>query len=1482
MKIKKKLEAITKDKSDEDLNKEVLEAAATIFYMYKTTLLKNDDNVEKLAEVAVNKIISYLKEDTVGEIGNIENVILTAIKQKGELVEEHLKVYDEPTDPLTTNEIEKAKRLKESVLSELKPNKALDKVEIQKIVEEALENFYKKKESEKQPLKDITFDLNKPIENFTGREKDLKDLHEKLSDQSVTAIIQKLSELAINSQTSNSGNLGSNGQQASVSGLGGIGKTQLALKYAEKYSADYDNNVIWINAQDEGTISDSFERLESKLWIAKKDVDDDERKTYNLAQEIYEHFKEAKSLFIFDNVENYRQIEKYLPKQFAGNKPSILITSRYRNWENTRVEVLDLDVFTLEEAKEFIKTKLKIANGDSSQINALAEKLERLPLALAQAVAYIKQSRNTNSEFGINDYLAIYDEKNKQLLGSNALEKSNDPYTETVLTTWRVTLDKIKAEGLDGQKAIEILNIMAYFNPDKISNKIFSQLEGSGNVDRAIQLLKDYSMINEAKPNESHIHRLVQEVVRINLKDEKKEKDILEKAIILIEKFRNKNTGTFSRDMEIHYLHIAYYANSYDELKEKYEFISDEKILEFIIIDYGLHLEKFLKDKSKNKENYLKFVQEALGLSIINISKDSFNIVISHLKNERGKTITNEEFVSLLSKKEYTKPGIYEKTGGRKKFTLHELIRSKSEERGLSNAQKESLSDLTKELEGNGIRDVSKPPLINIAESDDSQHSSESKDKTSEEEELLDISEPPTPIECLSSQRKKRGANVLCWEDIDEFNEADEPDKRNSKKIKIHSKKFIDYLKDKPEEKQDQLIELTGKVKVTGDAKEAVGRLVKHHKIKSHLGKVGKISRKLNSGLTIKNIGADIVNGNYKDVAVNLGLIGGGQVFGKAANEVLAKGVALEADKKLLGRSLKATSPFLKRGTAGFFAYDLINQIREYKDGNKDALPGIISNGIFVGMDAAEAGVEAAEFLEVIEGVSEFTGPIGEAIGASIFLGMEIYHARKQVEEIEKHVHLTEEEELTEGVRAFFGMAPSKEIEERMEVKERNNQLVKNAIEFLKNNTDFARYVFPVVGKKQDCKREYDWFGSQPILCQSHKNVCNNATFPFVQNSFVDLREKERDIKISDSAPDEGSLFCFEGTVSKNLTSLRYTIWSTRPIKHTIPEPDSSKTKFLCEGAIGVEYKINRTGTKTLIALDEGSDTAIGTPDSSNFFIVNNGYKNYTGGNKDDTFILQANNITGILHGMGGIDTLDLRGFGTKNNEYALIDIQGSVCSRNDEYSESYECTYRLKTSYINQIYGRKSKADRIHFVENLEYVDGLGGENSNKQDYVKIPYDLNKNPTVVLRGYTKVFLLEKSNKSVNFIDYIIPRDEHGKSSVSFSEKEPIQHRFRFDYSILNLREINIGKDDITFNFFDQSKEFNVTLINSYDNSRRKYTDFPVNARYLFQDNTEVKILNKNNFYAEQSINKTVEETISEYAAIANRLKMTMQFILPN
>ncbi|UIP93003.1 tetratricopeptide repeat protein [Wolbachia endosymbiont of Anopheles demeilloni] len=76
--------------------------------------------------------------------------------------------------------------------------------------------------------------------------------------------------------------------------------------------------------------------------------------------------------------------------------------------------------------------------------------------------------------------------------------------------------------------------------------------------------------------------------------------------------------------------------------------------------------------------------------------------------------------------------------------------------------------------------------------------------------------------ECLpstSSLRNRREAKIgkfeLSWEDIDEFN-TEKDEKRDFSKIKIDSKKFIDYIKDIPEEKRSQLIEIADKVQVKG------------------------------------------------------------------------------------------------------------------------------------------------------------------------------------------------------------------------------------------------------------------------------------------------------------------------------------------------------------------------------------------------------------------------------------------------------------------------------------------------------------------------------------------------------------------------------------------------------------------------------------------------------------------------------------------
>lgn len=470
----------------------------------------------------------------------------------------------------------------------------------------------------KQTFTSVLFDLRKPVINFTGRIEILKELHRRLVAGRITTIIPALSNLSL--QLSSDITLPSSGLKVSVSGLGGIGKTQLALRYAELFSSDYDHNVLWINAETKENIAYSFYKLATKLGLATKDRYGQEKNTEEITEEIYMYFADRKSLFIFDNAENYKAIKTYLPKSILGNNPTLLITSRYANWLNI-ADTLSLDVFSEKESIEFIKKIINISNDTQNEaIKELNTLLQGLPLALQQALAYITLQKNTQPEFNVQDYIVLYKKKSKELLNFDFSNYTNDPYAKTVLTTWQVTLDKILKDS-NGKNALEILNIMAYLNPDLISGNMFLYLKyintENYNVAIPLHLLKSYSMINPTgQENIFTIHRLVQQVVRIQLeKDPIQFQRIVKEThqLLLHKKLINKS------EMEFHYLHFLLYMSEHPELKSILQFRKESDAL-IILFDKLLYMDiKYwhyfmdLAHIKSAKERNIEFLGEALA-----------------------------------------------------------------------------------------------------------------------------------------------------------------------------------------------------------------------------------------------------------------------------------------------------------------------------------------------------------------------------------------------------------------------------------------------------------------------------------------------------------------------------------------------------------------------------------------------------------------------------------------------------------------------------------------------------------------------------------------------------------------------------------------------------------------------------------------------------------------------------------------------------
>lgn len=432
---------------------------------------------------------------------------------------------------------------------------SLDLLQIQAKKEALLSQLMTNKPSEilnKAKKRPIFFNLLKPVKNFTGRSEALLKLHNTLLTDKVriSAIVNAMSSLNLEGRESASVS-GNSDTFVSLSGLGGVGKTQLALRYASLYAETYDNNVIWINCDTKATLSQSFLRLADKLEIKIKNEYGEIKAIETVAEEVYEYFADQKSLFILDNVENYREIEPFLPKVMVGNKPYVLITSRYQNWENI-ASTVQLDVFSEEETTTLLKEALNINNNlQDNNIRELHHLLEGLPLALQQAIAYIKVQ-----EIEIKKYVDLYKEESRKLLNFNFREYTNDPYLKTTYTTWQVTLKKIKEEPEIGSLATEIIESISFIAPEELYLQTFTDYYVEiTTLKLALTLLRNYSIISEGETSsEYRIHRLLQKVILLSLQEDQ---HVFSQAVERTYKLLNR----YLTDLNISYHYLFFLLN---------------------------------------------------------------------------------------------------------------------------------------------------------------------------------------------------------------------------------------------------------------------------------------------------------------------------------------------------------------------------------------------------------------------------------------------------------------------------------------------------------------------------------------------------------------------------------------------------------------------------------------------------------------------------------------------------------------------------------------------------------------------------------------------------------------------------------------------------------------------------------------------------------------------------------------------------------
>ncbi len=284
--------------------------------------------------------------------------------------------------------------------------------------------------------------------------------------------------------------------------MGGAGKTQIAVEYAYRNQATY-GLVWWIRAEKLSTLENDLVSLASCLGLPRIQSANQSRLIDATVHWLEEH---DNWLLVFDNAVDPENIRPYLLKLQRG---SALITTRNPNWERI-AKPLAVPRFSREESVEFI-CRLT-GKTDKTTADALAEDLGDLPLALAQAVGYIRETASS-----LGDYRQLFQNHRAGLL-----ERKPDltDYSHTVATTWELALGQLQQPG-----AIELLYLCACLAPDDIPRSLI--VSGTDELpdplrtiarntiafNEVVAALRRYSLI-EASEDSLTVHRLVQVVVR--------------------------------------------------------------------------------------------------------------------------------------------------------------------------------------------------------------------------------------------------------------------------------------------------------------------------------------------------------------------------------------------------------------------------------------------------------------------------------------------------------------------------------------------------------------------------------------------------------------------------------------------------------------------------------------------------------------------------------------------------------------------------------------------------------------------------------------------------------------------------------------------------------------------------------------------------------------------------------------------------------
>jgi len=266
--------------------------------------------------------------------------------------------------------------------------------------------------SPESSTKQISFGVEDPVRDFIGRKDKLKELDGLIEDGMHSAVV--------------------------ISGLGGMGKSELVRKYLLQNKSNV-SICHWVNGESAETLRSSFEQFAAYLNVPTTDKQNDKPlQLYYTVNSILNQVKEninlldkRKYIIVIDNVDDlYDDFIKVTKQLCSYSRSIVIITSRRLFLLEGQSEFMELSEWTKEDAVEYVNQRLNSQQQMDSDVDLLCSTLLCDPLALSQAVAYIRHQKQVSFEgpsYSIRHYLAEYECKGEYLL-NKALQVSTQEH----------------------------------------------------------------------------------------------------------------------------------------------------------------------------------------------------------------------------------------------------------------------------------------------------------------------------------------------------------------------------------------------------------------------------------------------------------------------------------------------------------------------------------------------------------------------------------------------------------------------------------------------------------------------------------------------------------------------------------------------------------------------------------------------------------------------------------------------------------------------------------------------------------------------------------------------------------------------------------------------------------------------------------------------------------------------------------------------